>query len=135
MKALNSPSLSCSSGIPTYGRKPLTFKLGFPISVHLELPRGHTQKCVPYVILDPVKSVIHVNYHREDPEKDSIGVGMSQKTRSEQKKGEGQKVALPQHEGSLWIGVGRYVFITGSEQLFGRAPPNTYYKGFLSPEL
>lgn len=45
--------------------KPLTFRLGLPTSIHLELPHRHAQKFAPYVFLDPFTLVIHVSHHRE----------------------------------------------------------------------
>lgn len=52
-------------GFQAVERIPLTFRLGLPTSIHLELPHRHAQKIAPYVILDPFTLVIHVSHHRE----------------------------------------------------------------------
>lgn len=69
----------------------------------------------------------------EDPEKDSVRAGMSQMTGPEQKKSEVKISRSPRH-GAKVVCVYRCLFITGSEQLLGKALPNTDYKWMLSPE-
>lgn len=70
----------------------------------------------------------------EDPEKDSVRVGMSQMTGPEQKKSEGEVSRSPRQGVKKVVCVYRCLFITGSEQLLEKALPNTDYKWLLSPE-